>query len=42
LPKKVILVEEITRNSAGKIDKLAIRQLVREHFDDLAAQEENQ
>lgn len=33
LPKKVIIVDHITRNSSGKIDKIAIRQMVREHLD---------
>ncbi|WP_314030383.1 long-chain fatty acid--CoA ligase [Corynebacterium argentoratense] len=30
LPKKVIIVDEIERNSAGKVNKIAIRQMVRE------------
>lgn len=33
LPKKVYLVDEIPRNSAGKIDKIAVRQFVREQED---------
>lgn len=30
LPKRLIIVDEIARNSAGKVNKLAIRQYVRE------------
>ncbi|MDO4761628.1 MAG: AMP-binding protein [Corynebacterium sp.] len=37
LPKKLVLVDEITRNSAGKIDKVAIRQMVRELMDEEVA-----
>lgn len=30
LPKRVVMVDQIARNSAGKVDKIAIRQVVRD------------
>lgn len=32
LPRKLVIIDEIPRNTAGKIDKLKVRAIVREHL----------